>query len=145
MWEKIIKAYRELPEPDRTSDAVAAYLQAQGNPVSASHVRKVLEATMLEEVSADAIETTSQTLKVLMDISGHMAMPPDESHIQHAESLTRGLRSTGPTVPGELNKAISRLLARYDYHRQVQAECAYHERMAEMAEQADDDLDWPFG
>jgi len=76
MWEKIIECYRALPEDTRTAQHVAAKLQSQGDSISPCRVRDVLQATVLEEISADAIRTTAHTLKMLLDVSDNLLAEP---------------------------------------------------------------------
>ena len=76
MWEKIIETYRALPKGTRTARNVSDELNSRGDSISPYRVRDVLQATVLEEISGDAIRTTARTLKMLFDVSDDFPAEP---------------------------------------------------------------------
>ena len=146
MWEKIVEAYRALPEDVRTAAHVADILHSRGESISPSRVRDVLQATVLEEISADAIRTTARTLKMLVDVSDDFPAKPNSSEHDFSAHLVSKLSAMNPSVYGDLRTledTFSRMLANYLQDRDAAAQMAYHEERREVKKRGDaDDLPW---
>ena len=144
IWEAVLKAYQESPA---TSREIADRLQAQGCAVNASRVRKVLEATVLDEVSGDDIAIVARTLKLLVDLTDTDGAEATERNRQYSDNLTKSWQSIGRSNELDtLARTIARLLADYEYYSEVVEQLAYLDRKQEwrsrtgMAEAPDEEI-----
>jgi hypothetical protein len=132
MKAKIIETFSEMPGQKRTSGA--ARLQAQGCSVNASLVREVLEEAVLADVDVEAIRTTWQTLRMVVDVFDTSEMRPcgfnkndpfyNPLNYEFVENLLGGLQQRHPVDLDVLTDALARLLDSYrDHHAQKFLEC----------------------
>ena len=115
MWEKIIEAYRALPEHEQTPEHVALHLDAEGQPdVGLDRIQHVLQALVVAEIPLDAIATTTRTLQVLGRVSMRWA-EPEPAEREFVDDLLAGLmeEANGQEVE-ELTDALASIITAYE-------------------------------